>query len=187
LAYRLGFDASTKFSGNHSRQFLEVWNRWRGDRLMPDRKDVEPADFVALLPYFIILEVVSDMEANYRLAGTELHRLMGRELTNSNFIDLAPPEDQRERGWRMHTQVYHPCGSRSIVERIGRDGSVIVTETITLPAYSKNPDTRLILAVVSMLDRRFSEAQTYPTHFIPLANDHEFLDIGAGLPAPWVP
>jgi len=63
---------------------LDLYRYWlakRGSRSMPARRDINPADIPALLPYLVIVEKIDHIR--YRLAGTAVVREVGHELTGS--------------------------------------------------------------------------------------------------------
>jgi len=56
------------------RQMFAYWQRKRGNRRMPARADIDPAEMKALLPFMILVDVVHDAAGKtdfvYRLVGT---------------------------------------------------------------------------------------------------------------------
>lgn len=80
---------------------LTYWDRLRGTRAAPDRRDISPRALGGKLPNIFILrsdtEDTSDTEAadipqarqwQFRLAGTRLCTIYGRELRNTRFLSL---------------------------------------------------------------------------------------------------
>ena len=67
---------------------FHYWNRLRGDRPAPKRTDIEPADIKTLLGDTFILERDTRGEAIFRLAGTRLCAIYGRELKGFAFTSL---------------------------------------------------------------------------------------------------
>lgn len=67
----------------------DYWDRIRGDRPMPSRRDVQPRDIKALLPHVFLVDLIGD-PARYRirLAGTEVNNRFGLELTGYFIEDL---------------------------------------------------------------------------------------------------
>jgi hypothetical protein len=54
------------------RAVYDYWRAKRGDRLMPSRKEIDPADLKPCLPSIILLDVVADARRFvYRLVGTK--------------------------------------------------------------------------------------------------------------------
>ena len=68
------------------RQLYDHWLRLAGSRPMPDRRDIDPADFHRLLPFISLLERVGDERLRVRLAGTRLRDIYERETTGL-FLD----------------------------------------------------------------------------------------------------
>ena len=64
------------------------WNRRRGKRPAPLRREIEPADIQAILPNVFILEYTSGDRLAFRLAGTAICSLFGRELRNTPFESI---------------------------------------------------------------------------------------------------
>lgn len=80
------------------RRLADYWfARCSGD-CVPPRASIDPIDFPALLPNIMLIErVIDDARDRYRfrLAGTDIARYTGRELTG-HFLDEALPADYHE-------------------------------------------------------------------------------------------
>lgn len=74
---------------------FRYWNRLRDGRPAPRRTDVEPADIKGLLADTFILEKDTRGEAVFRLAGTRLCAIYGRELKGFSFPSLWREKDRR--------------------------------------------------------------------------------------------
>lgn len=74
---------------------FQYWNRLRNGRPAPRRTDIEPADIKGLLADTFILEKDTRGEAVFRLAGTRLCAIYGRELKGFSFPSLWLDKDQR--------------------------------------------------------------------------------------------
>lgn len=74
---------------------FQYWNRLRDGRPAPKRSEVEPADIKSLLADTFILERDTRGEAVFRLAGTRLCAIYGRELKGFSFPSLWREKDQR--------------------------------------------------------------------------------------------
>jgi hypothetical protein len=58
------------------------WDAVRGRRAMPSRADIDPADIPRLLPHLFLVDVGATVDdLRWRLAGTEVVRLFGLEVT----------------------------------------------------------------------------------------------------------
>ena len=74
---------------------FHYWNRLRHGRPAPKRTEIEPADIKTLLADTFILERDTRGEAVFRLAGTRLCGVYGRELKGFSFPSLWREKDQR--------------------------------------------------------------------------------------------
>jgi len=75
-----------KHSAN--RELFEYWNERRGTRLAPERADIDPAAIRKVLGDTFVLEANGIENHLFRLAGTRLCALFGRELKTESFIKL---------------------------------------------------------------------------------------------------
>jgi hypothetical protein len=61
---------------------LRYWERKRGERRMPRRADIDPAELVRFLPAVMLVDVVADDRRYvYRLVGTREVQARGRDPT----------------------------------------------------------------------------------------------------------
>ncbi|MEM9733796.1 MAG: PAS domain-containing protein [Pseudomonadota bacterium] len=100
--------------------------------LWPDRCDIQPAECSSLLSSMFILQV-DHGRSNYRLAGTELCALHGRELKREAFEKPFAPEDQSAAAnWVAHLdheQIVVLLCSRGE----NKWGDAVSMETLLLP------------------------------------------------------
>jgi hypothetical protein len=77
-----------------TRELYEYWQRLRGSRPAPDRTEIEPSDIRRVLGDTFILEAVSRTEYRFRLAGTRVCALYGRELKGKDFLAFWKGKDR---------------------------------------------------------------------------------------------
>ncbi|WP_203423188.1 PAS domain-containing protein [Sinorhizobium sp. BG8] len=118
-------------------QIYEYWNRLRGDRELPDRKDIEPADVRGILPDLFILEQAGRFAPRFRLAGTRLCANFGRELRGIGFPDLWSAESVN-RTARITENVMR-CRTPAVmqVSAYGQSASGTEAEVVLLPLSSQ--------------------------------------------------
>ena len=104
----------------------DYWTRQRGERSVPLRSAIEPADIAAILPDVFILEGDRMHPASFRLAGTRLCAQFGRELKGVDFAALFAP-DQRARIARLAETVMAQA-SPAILQIQLVDGALDTTE-----------------------------------------------------------
>jgi len=71
-----------------NRELFDYWNMRRGERLAPERADIEPAAIRKILGDTFVLERVGGTNPVFRLAGTRLCALFARELKGESFSKL---------------------------------------------------------------------------------------------------
>ncbi len=76
-------------------ELFQYWNGLRNGRPAPKRTEIEPSDIRSLLADTFILERDARGEAIFRLAGTRLCAIYGRELKGFAFSSLWKEKDQR--------------------------------------------------------------------------------------------
>ncbi len=71
------------------RELFDYWSNRRGDRRMPARADIDPADIPRLLPHLLLADVEDTLpDVRFRLVGTELVESFGREFTGHHLSEL---------------------------------------------------------------------------------------------------
>lgn len=83
--------------GHENPRFQEAYDYWlskcRGDKL-PARSDLDPIDTPSLLGNIVLIEVRIEEERTrfrYRLWGSNITDIIGRDLTGQYLSDLTPP------------------------------------------------------------------------------------------------
>ena len=89
-------DVEALMSGD-SRHLLAAWKRWRGEHLLPHRRDMDLVSIARLMPRLVLLDVFSPQRMIFRLAGTEIESIAGMRLTGRDHILLAQPDQRASR------------------------------------------------------------------------------------------
>jgi hypothetical protein len=77
-----------------NRELFDYWNTRRGLRAAPTRADIEPSGIRGILGDTFVIEVTSSQSHRFRIAGTRLCALFGRELKGESFVMLWQPQWQ---------------------------------------------------------------------------------------------
>lgn len=80
-------------SKSSTRALFDYWDTVRDGRRAPRRVEIEPAQIARLLPETFILER-SSPSYRFRLAGTKLCQMFGRELRGRDFLELWTGADR---------------------------------------------------------------------------------------------
>jgi hypothetical protein len=136
------------------------WERKRAGRSMPSRADIQPVEIARLMPHVFIVDVAEDGGLTYRLFGTALVALFGREMTGRPLGDglAADAADEARARYRLvirdrkpyfHVaRLVEPCNDFSEVERL-------------LLPLSPN-DVRIDMVIGIVVPRRADMAQPQP-------------------------
>ena len=79
-----------------SREFFAYWDKVRGTEKAPDRSDVEPSAVRELLGDIFVLSYDNEAGFPFRVAGTRVSALLGRDLKDTSFAALFAEESRRE-------------------------------------------------------------------------------------------
>jgi hypothetical protein len=80
-----------------TRRLYDYWDRLRGDRVAPSRRDIDPAALHDLLPNLMIVDIERHpFRVRYRLVGTEIVAVTGFEFTGRYLDEIALPEDDAD-------------------------------------------------------------------------------------------
>ena len=71
-----------------SREFFAYWDEKRGDARAPERSDIEPGAVRGLLGDILVLSYDSEAGYPFRVAGTRISALLGRDLKDQSFSGL---------------------------------------------------------------------------------------------------
>lgn len=133
---------------------FRYWDRLRRGRPAPRRTEIEPADIKTLLADTFILEKDARGEAVFRLAGTRLCAVAGRELKGFAFTSLWAQKDQRV----VARLVYGTLHQNSVVvfgiEGVSRSGRRTAFEMLVLPLEG-GIDNQRALGSLMAIDKPF--------------------------------
>ncbi|MBR1248872.1 PAS domain-containing protein [Bradyrhizobium sp. AUGA SZCCT0169] len=79
-----------------SRQFFAYWDAKRGHARAPDRSEIEPSAVRELLGDIFVLGYENEAGFPFRVAGTRVCALLGRDAKDSSFSALFAEESRRE-------------------------------------------------------------------------------------------
>lgn len=119
------------------RRLLAYWRAKKGDRPVPTRADIDPAEIKPLLPHVGLVDVErAPLRFRYRLAGTEIARGYGLELTGRYLDEMDLDDHQRQivEEYTRAAETGEP--SCSIMEYSRKDGRHIRYERMVLPLSS---------------------------------------------------
>ncbi len=167
-----------------SRHLLSAWQSWRGERLLPYRRDMDLVSIARLMPRLVLLDAFGPQRMIFRLAGTEIETITGLRMMGRDHIALAQPDQRASRSRLLWGAATQPCGALAFHPFQHPDsGRPHQVETFVLPVLPDDPAAPMQLiglaAHLPMLET--GSHVTRPLEFAG-ASQH-FLDLGAGIPA----
>ena len=125
------------------------WNQVRAGRLAPRRLEIEPSRIASILAETFMLERMNPSTYPYRLAGTRLCELLGRELRGTNFLSGWSEQD-RPTLERLLGSVCEQGAAVTLTADSGFDEQHrIETETIVLPLLHAGSSVGRIIGATS--------------------------------------
>ncbi len=130
-----------------SREFFAYWDAKRGDARAPDRSEIEPGAVRELLGDIFVLSYDNEAGYPFRVAGTRVCALLGRDLKDTELLRaVRPGQPPRDRGHHQLRRGGNAGGDRRHHRDFGRrhDGaSGIAAAAIQQPrACADQPDRR---------------------------------------------
>jgi hypothetical protein len=136
-----------------NRELFNYWNERRGDRLAPDRADIEPAAIRRALGDTFVLSVNGAENHLFRIAGTRLCALFGRELKAESFLKLWQRSGQTAIREMMAVVMEEKIGMIASVTGTTSDESLapLNLEMMLLPlAYQSPGEARVMGGLAPM-------------------------------------
>ena len=129
-------------------ELFMYWNRLRAGRPAPARTEIEPADIRQILADTFILERDARGQSVFRLAGTRVCAVYGRELKNYSFASLFGPHDLT-----LVRKLVNSAFDEKIICVIGfegrsAEGRSCAFEAILLPLQGGKESARLFGAII---------------------------------------
>lgn len=160
---------------------LTYWNARRGERPAPSRADIEPADIGAILPDVYICERLAGADFSFRLAGTAICNLMGRELKAAPLSSIWLAEGRR---FAVRTATAAVGGVPAILalDGLSAAGRVLRAEALMLPMLGPSGTLDRLFGSISVIDPPYwvghepiTGFSTTGIRFLDLARDTPFL------------
>ena len=136
----------------NSFELFDYWTEKRGQRAAPSRTDIEPADIRTLLPHVFICDLNDDGQLHFRLAGTALCGLHGRELKGAAFASLWLADGVRNAG-RTGTSVATGATPAVLsIDCLSNGGRVVQAELLLLPITGPSGRNDRLIGMLSVFE-----------------------------------
>ena len=116
-----------------SREFFAYWDEKRGGARAPDRSEIEPGAVRELLGDIFVLSYDSAAGYPFRVAGTRVCALLGRDLKDRSFSALFVPDGRREIEDIITVVAEEMLAAVAGITATSEDGSPAHLELLLLP------------------------------------------------------
>jgi len=134
-----------------SRELYAYWEERRGRRPAPQRAEIEPGAIRRVLSDAFILALDARAGHPFRLAGTRVCALFGRELKAQSFIGLWAAASQRTVADLLAILDHECVGTVAGVTAQNSDGQPIDLELLLLPLSASRPSLARTIGVLAPL------------------------------------
>ncbi len=130
----------------------DYWLEKRGQRLMPARSDIDPAEITKILPHIFLLDVQGEpLDFRYRLIGSKMDEHMRGRYTGlwmSQIPHQAPPS----RIWSNCRQaVAERTPFSSDTPYVGRNKEFLTTEDLIMPLADDGAHVDMLFVTVGFV------------------------------------
>lgn len=129
-----------------SRALFRYWNECRGQRLAPERDDIDPGALCGMLGDSLVLAIDGPTRHPFRLAGTRLCALFCRELRTEPFANLWDAASRASIDELIETITSEAVGV--VAGATGAGGDAVALELMLLPLTHRG---RLDLRMIGVL------------------------------------
>jgi hypothetical protein len=135
-----------------SRELFAYWEERRGERPAPERADIEPGAIRQTLSDTFML-ALGDAESGYpfRLAGTKVCALFGRELKDESFLGLWMADSRSAISGLLAILADESVGTVAGVSASNAQGERIDLELLLLPLGARRPSLARTIGVLAPL------------------------------------
>lgn len=129
-------------------RFLDGWLRFRGDRPMPRRRDIDPSAFPELLPKIYLYEAYDrdDTGRQFRcvLAGEDIHQAWNGAIMGRDIVEMFDAQDLPRITLRWSFILDHPAALHGFQRE---PGSTTSAERILLPVADDAGISRFVFGI----------------------------------------
>lgn len=132
-----------------TRMIFSYWDALRGERAAPERGEIEPGEIRHVLADTFILEIQDDQRCDFRLAGTRICALFGRELKGSEFAGVWAEAAKAEAARNVEIVTMETAGVVAGITGETNGGEILELEMILLPLRHRGRTHSRVLGALS--------------------------------------
>lgn len=182
---RLRETQSRSFLFGRTGEFLDYWFKLPKKGLLPGKAGIRPGDIINLLPDILMLETdTAALNYRIRLLGTGNVERWGFEATNTNYLNLAAPQQHPVLLENFSRSLRVPSGLIMVGEELYTSGRIVRTEMILMPVSNIVEDSTILFGIITAdPDTPIVYRQdTMASVFYGISSSH-YINIGGGVGA----
>src|SRR5271155_3638358 len=138
-----------------SRELYDYWNECRAGRATPERSDIDPASIKRILGDSFVLSVERGQDPIFRVAGTRICAVFGRELRSESFTGIWQDEHVRQIRELVALVAEEEIGVFAGASTEARDELQCHLELLVLPLSHRGRSGRRMLGSLVPTERPF--------------------------------
>lgn len=133
----------------NNQDLLSYWNNVRGKRTAPKRVEITPSAISHILPVTFILEIKNQDQLHFRLAGSKMCEIFGREFRGINFNECWPQSERHILKKYLDQLINEGTVVSTIFEATSENDHKGEFELLFLPMIHAGPKIDRILGSIS--------------------------------------
>lgn len=130
-------DRNTPMQHKTTETVFQYFNGLRGDRTAPLRSEIDPAALKSVLPDLFILEKGRDGIVRFRLGGTRMCLILGREMRDRAFTDIWDATVRHRMRLAADAVIANQSALEIAVTAVDDEGNTLSLEMLMLPLFSR--------------------------------------------------
>jgi hypothetical protein len=132
-----------------TRELFNYWNAQRGSRPAPERGEIEPSAIRRALADTFMLDIDPRRGHPFRIAGTRVCALFGRELKGLSFVGLWAAQGRDELCDLLASVVSETVGVVAGVSAASSGGAALDLELLLLPLAQRGGASSRLLGALA--------------------------------------
>ena len=144
-----------------SREFYAYWDKMRGTAPAPDRSDIEPSAVRKLLGDIFVLSYDAEAGYPFRVAGTRVCALLGRDVKDQSFSGLFAPEARRNIEEMIAVVAEETLPAIAGVTATSESGETAHLELLLLPFSTRAHAPISLTGVLAPFESELSKLENF--------------------------
>ncbi|MFM7085256.1 MAG: PAS domain-containing protein [Hyphomicrobium sp.] len=136
-----------------SQKLFSYWNNLRGARFAPRRLEIDPGCIGSILPETFILERIRNDFYSFRLAGSHVCHLLGKELRGQNFLSGWNNKDYKTLLSQLNAISVQGGAALFTLEFECVRGEALLAEMLLLPLLNAEVFADRCIGSLSLFER----------------------------------